>query len=780
MPPQNPAAAFLFAMKKRTRKKGRVARIALTTVLALFLGGCIALLLVFGIGFLTLDREEDMAIMESMRASRSTMLYYSKGHTHPLTSETYQPQEMDVVYGDENMIWVDSEDIPNALKEAFISIEDRRFYTHDGVDWKRTLYATLNYVFRFRDAFGGSTITQQLVKNVHGDKEVTPMRKVKEIIRATRVEKRYTKDEILTYYLNIVPMGHSCVGVRSAARYYFGKEPMELSLTECAALAAITNAPSRYEPVGHLKENTIRRNLILTAMWEEGYLDREALDVAKERETVLQLDDSIFTASRLHNWYTETVLADVANDLAQKLDISLSAARTMVYRGGLTIYTMMDRQVQETLETYFSRTSSFITSAGTLQGAMVVMEPHSGDILGIVGGTGEKTGNLLLNRAKALYPPGSSLKPLALYAPAIDSGLIHWGTAFVDAPKEYDGHLWPHNSPNLFAGQITTHEALARSKNTVAVDLYERLGKEQILATLRDKLGFSSLVESGSPNDLSAAPLALGQLTKGVSPLEMCSAFCTFSNGGIWYRPRSYLRVLDSKGRVLLDNSVDSRRVWSEQGAYIMAEMLREVVSYGTARSITLDELVDTGGKTGTSGGDKDKWFVGFTPEYTAAVHLGFDNGTAIPAGCRQHLNTFDDVMWGIYNYQTEDGLEQHFRRPSGIYEVSYCMDSGGIPTELCQHDPRGSRVGKGYFMRRAMPASPCKTHIIAYYDLVTEKSYIGETPSPFVYPFICLDLREREVPEGVSLLDTPYTFTALEAHFGTENKEEEDSPDSP
>ena len=758
------------------KRKGRFWRTLGTSLLGAFLVLVALALGVIGFAVVSLDREADHAVMESMRYSRSSTVYAPKVHAHPLTDTQYDPLEIDLVWGDENMVWVDGTQIPEALKHAFVAIEDKRFYEHDGVDWRRTIYATLNYLFRFRNSFGGSSITQQLVKNVHGDKEVTPMRKIKEIIRATRVERVYTKDEILTYYLNIVPMGHSCVGVRAASRYYFGKEPSALSLVECATLAAITNAPSRYEPILHLDANTKRRNLILAAMLDEGYIDEHSYQAAMQTVTEVMQGDAIFSDSRTHNWYVETAIEDVVVDLADALKISPNAARAMVYRGGLSIYTAMDTTVQETLEAYFEKSSHFMSQKGTLQGAMVVMDPYSGDLLGIVGGTGKKEGNRLFNRASAYYPPGSSLKPLALYAPAIESGLIHWGTAFVDAPSEKEGRPWPHNSPNLFMGQITAHEALARSKNTVAVTLYEMLGKEQIFSLLQDLLGFSGLVKEGIHHDMAAAPLALGQLTRGVSPIEMCAAFCSFASGGILYQPRSYVCVKDSQGNTLLNREVSGKRVWSEQTAYILTKMMEEVVAYGTARTLTLDEITPTAGKTGTSGGDKDKWFVGYTPRYVASVHVSFDNGGELPAGSTQHLMAFDGVMRALYSRVQDETLESAFHRPGGIYELPYCLDSGCIPTDACKEDMRGSRIAYGYFSSRGMPSERCEMHIHAYYDFLTDMVVEGDALSPFVYPFVCLDDKKRKVPDGVILQDMPYTFSGIKAELEREKDAESEA----
>ena len=718
-----------------------------------------------GVVAMRLDVDVDMEVMESMRGSRTTRLYVPDEGVarEDLTLENYRPVEADLLFGDENMVWADTKEIPDTLREAFIAIEDRKFYTHHGVDWKRTAYAVLNYLFRFRDTFGGSTITQQLVKNVHGEAEVSAARKLKEIIRAIRLEKEYTKDEILTYYLNIVPLGNRCVGVRSAARYYFGKEPQDLTVEECATLAAITNAPARYEPVSHPKENQRRRNLVLTAMAECGFLTPKESEEAQTLEVVLNLTDPVYTDSE-HNWYTELVTSDVIRDLQTTLHISPSAATTMLYRGGLEIYTLMDPRVQKEMETYFQDTSHMPTVGGQVSNAaMVVMDPTTGDLLGVIGGVGKKTGSRLLNRAtQAYYPPGSALKPLSVYGPALEENLITYATVFEDMPQETSLGLWPHNSPSVYDGRVSVHKAIAKSKNTVSVQVLNMLGKEKAYEYLKNRLGFTGLIR-GTENktDLAAAPLALGQLTKGTTVQEMTAAFAPFANGGILCTPRSYLAVYDRKGEPILTTEREQKRVWSEDTAYIMTQMLGEVVEGGTARRITLKEIVDTAGKTGTSGGDQDKWFVGYTPYAVAGIHIGFDDNTPLPAGNHTHLDAWDTVMHAIHGHlmQGEGESPRTFEKPKGIVTLPFCEDSGLVPWDACHEELRGDRTAYGVFKTGFVPTGTCDTHVEAHYDLQTETYGLGAGNEDTALSFYILSLSERDVPDGVTLKDEDYTL---------------------
>ncbi len=774
---------FLYMrQEKRTKKKKWLTRI-LTIVLALILVPSAILLGVFSWMARGMDGEEDRLIMDSMRASRTTTFYVSDTARGTMTGlDNYVPQEWDIVYGEDNLVWVDSQDIPDCLKQAFVAIEDRRFFEHKGIDWYRTALAALNYLFRFRESFGGSTITQQLVKNVHGDNAYSPQRKIKEIIRASRVEKMYSKDEILTYYLNIVPLGNACVGVRSASRFYFNKEPADLTLGECAAIAVITNAPSRFEPIAHPAENEARRKLVLDAMAKAGYISQERAELEKSTEVILRVTDPIFTSAREHNWYIETVISDVAADLSKRLDISLQVATSMIYRGGLKIYTLMDPVVQTCMEESLGNTATYLTENGQIQGCMVIKDSVSGDILGIVGGTGEKRGTRILNRATdGYYPPGSSIKPLSIYAPALERGLVHWGTAFLDAPGMKNGEPWPRNSPALYAGQIPCHDAIAQSKNTIPVQLLHALGKKEVYRLLKDEMGFRKLTnQSGTHTDLTDAPLALGQFTYGTSVREMADAFSAFADRGEYHKGRTYLAVYDSGGNLLLEKQEESHPLWTQETAYILTKMMEEVVDTGTARSVTLKEMVDTAGKTGTSAGERDKWFVGYTPYYLCAVHFGMDDASPLPAGCRLHLTVWDEVMRALHREISErDGYCKGFSMPRGIVCADYCRDSGMQPCPHCREELRGNRVESGYFTMDNMPSGVCTMHREAYYDVLEGLWTEDETESFFSFPFSVFDPPPRLVPEGVFLQDTPYTLDSLMEAGEEPNGSEEQEPEA-
>ena len=713
----------------------------------------------------TLDSDEDMAIMEAMRGSRTTRIFAPerRGDDEQIDADHYSPVEYDILYGDENMVWADGSEIPETLKNAFIAIEDQRFYKHRGVDWRRSGKAALNYIFRFEPQFGGSTITQQLIKNVHGEKEVSAMRKLKEMIRAYRLEKEYSKEEILTYYLNIVPLGHQCTGVKSAARYYFGKTLEELTPLECAALASITNAPAYYEPQGHPDHNEARRHLVLDAMYQNGYLDAEAYHEARSAVLVLNVTDPVYT-KRSRGWYTETVASDVIADLVRELGLTKSAATALVYRGGLDIYSLVDPTVQTVMEKFFSNEAGFTVEGKQIQGGMVICDPVTGDLLGVIGGVGEKQGSLLFNRATdGYYQPGSALKPVALYGPALEQNLITYSTVFEDLPDVTERGVWPHNSPGVYQGRITAAEALAKSKNTVAVHLYDLLGKTETFRYLRDTIGFGGLVrDENGKTDLGAAPLALGQLTRGVTVRELTGAYTAFAAGGQQAETRSYVAVFDSHGELLLHKNVQKHRVMSEETAYILSEMLAGVVDHGTAHRITLNELVATAGKTGTSGADKDKWFVGYTPSYVAGIRIGYDAPESLPGGTNLHLTVWDAVMHELYRREDRTGEETSFPVPEGIRQCEYCLDSGLVPTDACRSELRGSRTAMGIYKEDHVPMQACDAHTTAHYDILTEKYGLGEGDPETSLNFHVLYLPERRVPVGITPMDAEYEYTQI------------------
>ena len=700
------------------------------------------------------------------------------------------------IYGTENSLWASIDEIPDNLENAFIAIEDKRFRTHDGVDWRRTAGAVLNFFIGFDESsYGGSTITQQLIKNVTGDDETTIQRKVEEILRALNLEKTMEKDQILELYLNIVPLSQNCIGVRAAAETYFGKELSELTLTECAALASITKYPTKYDPFQHPDHNKKRRIDVLDQMLEQDYITSEEFDAAAAEELVLRGVDyeektEKIDSDKVNSWYIDTVIVDVREDLMEKYGISSQIASNMINSGGLSIYTLMDPEVQTAMEEVFLDEASFPESNGPMaEAAMAIVDPYTGDLLGVVGGRGEKQGNLVLNYAtQTKRAPGSSIKPLSVYAPALEEGIITYGSVYDDTPLMFNGNdPYPKNLPDRYKGLTTINSAVERSVNTVAMKVLQDLTIDKSFEYLTKKLGFDYLIEYAETadgtgyTDKGLAALALGQLNFGVTVRDIASAYTAFPTSGKYSKCYSYLRVEDSEGNVLLSNeggNQDGKEqqsiVFSEQTAYIMTRMLYNVVNApeGTARKVTLREKVDVAGKTGTAGNDYDRWFVGYTPYYVGAVWYGYSFPEPIGDDISNpSVTLFDLVMTKLHEdiiaeaqaNPDDDIVLKTFddRRPVDIVECEYCKDSGKKVAYACTLDPRKeTRTDVGYFTRESRPVSACDTHIVVEYD-VTTNAYAHEY-STETKEVALIKENTRSFPKQIVVWDAQYVYREL------------------
>ena len=748
---------------QKSKGKRRGARLFFTLVLTLFALVLFVLTVLVARAAVGLDPEEDVALLDQLSTIGTTRLYLSDG------------EEYEMIYATENRIWCSSEEIPEVVRGALISIEDKRFYSHHGVDWLRTGKAFANYVLRFDEPFGGSTITQQLVKNVSGENDVKSERKIREILRALRLEKRFSKDEILTFYLNVIPLANRCYGIGAAASFYFGKTPSELTAAEAATLAAITNAPARYDPLRFPERNRERRDLILTKMEERGYLTKEEADAARA-ETVVFKAERGGAGTRIVSWYTEAVLSDVIRDLCEIKGLSEGAATALVYRGGLAIDICCDETIQRTAERVCREADP---AGGNL--AVWVLDPESGAVLAAVGGAGEKTVNRGLHYATdALRPPGSALKPLSVYAPALRAGLIHWATVFEDLPlRTFDGEPWPRNANGVYDGRIGVHEAIARSKNTVAVAVLDRLGERTSFDFLQNECGLSSLVEEEYDangrrfSDLSEAPLALGQLTRGVALRELTDAYSVFAGQGERVRGITYKTVRNRAGEIILSNAVEHSRVLSPQEAAIMTGMLEETVGYGTARTLTLPSVVPTAGKTGTTSGSRDRWFIGYTPSLLCGV-LSTSDGASVDGTPRSPLPVWDTIMKAAHASLLDGKDEsQAFPIPAGVLTLPFCLDSGELPGELCTLDLRGERIGYGLFTPDNRPYDGCSLHKPILYDRITGEWLPDEgEESPYLERRSAPDGSQRIFPDGITPEDRATDYDVL---IGEEQEEPPD-----
>ena len=542
------------------------------------------------------------------------------------------PVELAVLQTEENRKWVDYEDLPPWFEKAAVAIEDKRFYQHKGVDWYRTAGAFVNMFLGMKNDFGGSTITQQLIKNTTGKDEVTVQRKLAEIFQALDMEKTYTKEEIMEWYLNLVYFGEGAFGVAQAADTYFDKDVQDLTLAQCASIIGVTNNPSRYSPFASASNNKTRTKVILYEMYDQGYITHEeyteaVAEVDNDELHFIRGENEIYQ-QEIYPYYVETVIKDVLHDLQTRLGLSEDAAKQLLYHGGYQVYACIDLDVQAVVDSVYQDTArlpqSWYRTDQILQSACMVLDPYTGEIKAIGGGVGEKNRNFGWNYATDAHrPAGSSIKPLASYGPAMDLGLITESTLVNDSPNiTLRGTRWyPHNSGG-YDGIITIWDALVRSKNTVAAQIIDKLTPSVSFEYLTDRMGFD-LIEA----DRDYAPLALGQFTNGVTVREMAQAYTAFPNDGWMNYARSYSLVKDSDGLTVLDNGARSSYVFNTDAARCMTEMLEAAAWYGTGAEVYLGYgKMPVAGKTGTTSDDYDRWFCGFSPYYVTAVWTGYDN----------------------------------------------------------------------------------------------------------------------------------------------------------
>ena len=625
---------------------------------------------------------------------------------------------------EENRVWVDIEGTPEYLQQAFVAIEDERFYEHRGFDLPRTTKATLTWIGnkltgKQGASLGGSTITQQLIKNITGENDQTPARKVKEIATAVGVEKQLDKQQILELYMNCIYLSQGCNGVQTAADVYFGKNASELTLAESASLAGITQFPSKYDPFVNPEANKERQEMVLKKMLELDYITQEEYDNAVN-ETLQFVDNSASEeeGTVATSYFVDQVIRDVTRDL-QKKGYSESLAHRILYSGGVKVYTTYNPRIQKIVEDYYENSRNFPGEGA--QSAIVVTDVATGQVVGIAGGIGEKPGSLTWNRASmSTRQPGSTIKPIAIYAPAIDMGVISPGSVFEDEAKAYDGWV-PRNYDYEYRGKVNVQRAIRTSLNTTPVDiLWNKLGVQQSFDYLEDKMGITTLVEAREQNgkiytDLGGPQLALGGLTDGATVLEMSSAFATFANNGVYNMPYTYTDVKDKDGNIIVSSDRSSWEAMRPSTAYIMSMMLRDVVTSGTGVGAGLGNVF-TAGKTGTTSDNKDRWFVGYTPYYSAAVWYGYDIAKEIPIGSNPCIPVFRNIMSKVHSGIR---LNRSINKPSDVTTIRYCDYTGmraksGCPSTsyYCSSDTlpaycNGRHVGGTIFSEEQESAEP-------------------------------------------------------------------------
>ena len=720
----------------------------------------------------------------------------------------------------ENRIWTDLEDIPKYLQEAAIAIEDKRFEKHHGVDWKGTTRAIVYTLFG-KNVQGGSTITQQLVKNVTGDNEVTVKRTITEIYRALELEKRYEKDEILEAYLNEVFFGQSCYGVVTASRMYFNKDVSDLTLAECASLMGITNNPSMYDPTlsSWTRENNRERQLtILGAMLEQGKISQEEYDEAKAEDIVFSngftisgkyvgsdgtvtdpepeepstddtespADEEEPTIKGRYSWFTEAMIGDVADALVEKYGITdkvrdngttytaYEQAWDMVHGKGYKIYTTQNPKYQKIAEDVcynldnIPYTSSYTNSAGEqvedqLQIALTIVDPTNGYVVAMIGGAGEKQADRVWNWAVNARQCGSAIKPVSTYAPALDDGTINGASVIDDYPMLLNGDVWPRNANWRYQGLTALHTAIAQSLNTCAVRTNLAYGVDRSYEFLVNKLGFENLTYTDSQQ---VGNMALGGFEKGVTTEEMAAAYAAFVNEGVYTKPRTFVRVEDANGNVILENEAQSTVAMKNTTAAIINHLLQEAALNGTGYEAQFSGM-HIAGKTGSTNSNKDRYFVGYTPYYSCAVWAGYEHNQRIVASGNPCSAIFRKVMSAIH----EELPDKDFFSCAGLTSVAVCADSGMLASENCALDVRGSRVYTALVAADNAPTSVCTMHTAPSYTVNmadSDGNVTTVTGSVLNY--------QRELIEGHDEIVVEDAFMMLGGWNGFFGDEEEDN----
>ncbi len=673
--------------RKRRLKPSRV-------VLLVFLLIVISLLLL-GCGNLTLA----VATLPSwdpskLAGSQSTIIY-----------DRYD-QQASLVYANENRTPVPLAELPPYLPNAFVAAEDNRFYEHMGIDpvgIARALWVDLR---GGSAAEGGSTITQQLVRSAYLSDEKSLRRKIQEAILALEVEHHYSKQQILEFYLNRIYFGNGAYGIQSASQLYFDKDAKDLTLAESALLTGIVQSPNNYNPFASPDLAKLRQETVLDQMVKYGKITQDQAKQAKQ--TKLQYHEGATSAYQFP-YFTDQVISDTEGILQQQQGMTREAAQNLIYKGGMKIYTSLNVPVQQEMEEVFANKANFPPDSKSqqVQGAMVLVDQHTGQIQALVGG--RKYSTMGFNRAtQAERQPGSAIKPLAVYCPALEKGYTE---AFVqdDVPATFASKTF-YNDDDQYRGLITMRTALEYSVNTYAVKLLNLIGVDYGY-DFATKFGITSL----DPDKDKNQSLALGGITNGISPLEMAGGYCAIANQGVYIRPYTVRRIVDDNGNILYQAQPQQQAVISEQTAYIMTDLLESVVKVGTGANAQLNRPV--AGKTGTTTNKVDAWFMGYTPEFVGAVWMGFDKEESMENLPDVFGATYPARIWKqVMQKAVENMPVSDFPMPTGLVRATVCGKSGLLPNAFCPQDELESDL----FVQGTAPTDICDVYVEATIDTDT------------------------------------------------------------
>ena len=684
---------------------------------------------------------------------------------------------------DENRVPIDLEDLPVHVIYAFIAVEDARFFDHDGVDWKRTVAVTAN-MFLKGGTEGGSTITQQLVRDITDDKEITIGRKLREIFRALELEKKYTKKDILESYLNRIGFGGTSYGIASAAYHYFDKSPDQLTIAEAAILAGVVRSPTDWNPYNDLKSCKGRQTEVLKQMYNQGYISTQEYEdalveqvhfrrpvlgdyfgyvderyneyygIQDENDTdedlyyenvsweELGIEETAYEPYKWNgdyevtqNWYVDAAIDQIIGDLADLRGITRTAARTLFYKGGFKAYLNMDIEMQDKVEEVFRDPYNCLQwydenetdPKNLIQGAFVIMN-YSGSVLALAGGIGEKEGNDCFNRAtQDTQMIGSTIKPLSVYSLAIENNLITYSTEIrniagklpAEAMGDYDYESdpyydptdgttrWPFNFDKTIGDNLyyPAWYAVEKSLNTVAVYVMHKVGLQRAFTHLTEKLRFTL----DPVSDMAYSPLATGAFTDGITLMSLTAAYAIMGNGGLYYEPYLYSKVVDSDGRIVLSQNVVGESVISADTAWITNRFMRTVITdyYGTGKYTDLGDI-EVVGKTGTANDTSAYAFVGLTPNYVACYRISRDNHHEIVQGAG--WDTLAKVWHRVMAPVTEGEGPQSFTPNSDVVVLNYCTETGLIATDNCPS------TEIGYYRKTNVPLACDSNHDNTYW----------------------------------------------------------------
>lgn len=703
-----------------------------------------------------------------------------------------------VLSGDENREYVSISEMSQYLPKAFVAIEDERFYEHKGVDIKRTGAATVKYVLSKIGIgsanYGGSTITQQFLKVLTEENERTWQRKVKEIARAHYLEQQLSKSQILEMYLNLIFLGGRSFGVEVASNYYFSKSAKDLTLAESAFLAGINNSPNNYNPFSTEqsdKDKVKRRTkIVLDKMHELSKEDPEHKAAITEEEyktAIAEIENGLAfnkgtIIQTIFSYHTDAAINQVKKELKEKHpDWTKEYLDYYVKSGGLTIYTTQRTDIQKIMEEevkrdkYIEYSKYEFDEAGnpvTIQTAMVLIDHKTGYVLATVGGIGEKTTAFGLNRATQSYrQPGSSAKPLAVLCPGIDSGIITAGSVYDDIRYTSGKYANFKNYGHGYKGLTTVRYAIATSQNIPMLKAISDVGTDRSAEFLK-----SVGIYPASEEQINIT-MALGSIE--ASPLQMAAAYASIANDGVYIEPTFYTKVVDSEGNIVLQAEQESRTVMSTATAYIVKEILTEVVRSGAGGYAGISGI-SVGVKTGTSSNDTDRWFCGFTPYYTAATWYGYDNNIKKEQVRSVSINNAGKIWDGVME-QIHTGLPKarfSDTRPNNVTTATICKCSGKLATEVCKNDPRGNQVYTEYFIKGTVPTEECTCHVEA--DICLDTGLLAGEYCTNRQTKVFITRPETETGDWHRAKDAEYMLISEHCNIHTKPIEEPVAPEEP